>query len=61
MDVLTEVETLQGFSRHFGLNNRELDNIEEELEKFVSKEAKIEYNKDQDNEAKKRIVEMKLL
>ena len=61
IDVNNEVETLSGFRRHFGLNEQVQDNIEDELEKLVSKEVKIEYNIDQDAGGKKRIVEIKIL
>ena len=61
-DTETEVETLHGFSRHFGLEGKitEESTIEETLEKLISKEATVEYNKDYDGEAKKRIVQIKL-
>jgi hypothetical protein len=61
-DTEDEVETLNGFSRHFGLDGQVIDEqvIEETMEKIVSKEATIEYNKDKDAEAKKRIVHIKL-
>ena len=62
VDAANEVETLHGFSRHFGLEGIAIDEkiIEETMEKLVSKEVSIEYNQDQDSEAKKRIVVLSL-
>ena len=61
VDAENEVETLHGFSRHFGLEGKEEEKIEELMEKLDSKKIKVEYNVDQDNGEKKRIVEMKII
>ena len=63
LDVEDDVQTFIGFTRHFELN---VQDFQEETigrllaEKFVLKDVRIDFNKDQDNAGKNRMIKMEM-